>query len=37
VDISVIEDYTSDNSTRLEGDALVEFLLAKLGQKFFKK
>lgn len=36
VDLSVIEDYTSDNSTRLEGDALVEFLLDQLGQEFFK-
>lgn len=36
VGLSVIEDYTSDNGSRLEGDALVEFLLAKLGREFFK-
>lgn len=35
VDLSKIEDYTSDNAIRLEGDKLVEFLLKKLGKSFF--
>lgn len=35
VDLSKIEDYTSDNAIRLEGNNLVEFLLNKLGKSFF--
>jgi UDP-glucose 4-epimerase len=36
LDLSLIDDYTSDNADRLEGEALVNFLLAKLDKKFFE-
>ncbi len=34
--LTKIEDYTSDNATRLDGDGLVAFLVEKLGEDFFK-
>ncbi len=35
-DLSLVSDYTSENARRLAGDALVEFLVTKLGTKYFQ-